>query len=133
MRTADPLGCAPPDFLLRLVALANCMRLSLRERRTRNRVQRSVAGNPGRDDKKERTVAKKGRLLDERAQCACTEPYWPIVRSSLRDFALQRLLQLGGWIAMHLAPISVCKPAFDSVARKSCDTCTTSIDLRLLA
>ena len=50
-RTADPLGCAPPDFLLRLVALANFMRLSVRERRTRNRVQRSVAGNPGRDDK----------------------------------------------------------------------------------
>ena len=31
-----------PDFLLRLVALANFMRLSSRERRTRNRVQRSV-------------------------------------------------------------------------------------------
>jgi hypothetical protein len=46
-----------------LVALANFMRLSLRERRTRNRVQRSVAGNPGRDDKKERVVARKGRLL----------------------------------------------------------------------
>ena len=55
---------APPDFLLRLVALANFMRLSLRERRTRNRVQRSVAGNPGRDDKKERVVARKGRLLN---------------------------------------------------------------------
>ena len=39
---ADPLACAPPDFLLRLVALATFMRLSLRERRTRNRVQRSV-------------------------------------------------------------------------------------------
>jgi hypothetical protein len=25
-RTADPLGCAPPDFLLRLMALANFMR-----------------------------------------------------------------------------------------------------------
>jgi hypothetical protein len=49
-------GYAPPDFLLRLVALANFMRLSLRERRTRYRVQRSVAGNPGRDDKKERVV-----------------------------------------------------------------------------
>jgi hypothetical protein len=36
------LGFAPPDFLLRSVALANFMRLSLRERRTRNRVQRSV-------------------------------------------------------------------------------------------
>jgi hypothetical protein len=57
------LGFAPPDFLLRLVALANFMRLSLRERRTRYRVQRSVAGNPGRDDKKERVVPRKGRLL----------------------------------------------------------------------
>ena len=55
---------APPDFLLRLVALANFMRLSLRERRTRNRVQRSVAGNPGRDDKKEWVVAREGRLLN---------------------------------------------------------------------
>jgi hypothetical protein len=36
-----------------LVALANLMRLSLTERRTRNRVQCSVAGNPGRDDKGE--------------------------------------------------------------------------------
>jgi hypothetical protein len=36
------LRFAPPDFLLRLVALANFMRLSLRERRTSNRVQRSV-------------------------------------------------------------------------------------------
>ena len=62
-RTADPLGCAPPDFLLRLVALANFMRLSLRERRTRNRVQRSVAGNPGRDDK-ERAAVHKGQLLN---------------------------------------------------------------------
>ncbi|MGB8535373.1 MAG: hypothetical protein WCD57_03090, partial [Acidobacteriaceae bacterium] len=46
------LGYAPPDFLLMLVALANLMRLSLKERRTRSRVQRSVAGNPGtlRDD-----------------------------------------------------------------------------------
>jgi len=42
--SAEPqiLGFAPPDFLLRMVALANFMRLSLRERRTRNRVQRSV-------------------------------------------------------------------------------------------
>ena len=50
-RTADSFGFAPPDFLLKFVALANLMRLSLRERRTRNRVQRSVAGNPGRNDK----------------------------------------------------------------------------------
>jgi hypothetical protein len=47
------------------VALANFMRLSLRERRTRNRVQRSVAGNPGRDDNKERVVARKEWLLTE--------------------------------------------------------------------
>jgi hypothetical protein len=46
------------------VALANFMRLSLRERRTRNRVQRSVAGNPGRDDKEERVVARKEWLLN---------------------------------------------------------------------
>jgi hypothetical protein len=38
--------------------LANFMRLSLRERRTRNRVQRSVAGNPGRDDKERAAVHK---------------------------------------------------------------------------
>jgi hypothetical protein len=63
-RNRRSLGFAPPDFLLRLVALANFMRLSLRERRTRNRVQRSVAGNPGRDDKKERVVARKRRLLN---------------------------------------------------------------------
>ena len=58
------LGFAPPDFLLRLVVLATFMRLSLRERRTRNRVRRSLAGNPGRDDKKERVVAREGRLLN---------------------------------------------------------------------
>jgi hypothetical protein len=46
------------------VALANFMRLSLRERRTRNRVQRSVAGNPGRDDNKGRVVPRKERLLN---------------------------------------------------------------------
>ena len=38
------------------------LRLFSRERRTRNRVQRSLAGNPGRDDNKERVVARKGRL-----------------------------------------------------------------------
>jgi len=58
------LGFAPPDFLLSLVVLATFMRLSLRERRTRNRVRRSLAGNPGRDDKKERVVAREGRLLN---------------------------------------------------------------------
>jgi hypothetical protein len=30
-RTADRLGCAPPDFLLRFVALMNFIRLSLRK------------------------------------------------------------------------------------------------------
>jgi hypothetical protein len=63
-RNRRSLGFAPPDFLLRLVALATFMRLSLRERRKRNRVQRSVAGNPGRADKKERVVARKERLLN---------------------------------------------------------------------
>ena len=56
------LDFAPPDFLLRLVALANFMRLSSRERRTRNRVQRSVAGNPGRDDKERAAVHKEWLL-----------------------------------------------------------------------
>ena len=63
-RNRRSLGFAPPDFLLRLVALPSFMRLSSRERRTRNRVQRSVAGNPGRDDKKERVVARKEWLLN---------------------------------------------------------------------
>jgi hypothetical protein len=45
------VGFAPPDFLWNLVALTDLMRLSLRERRTRDLVQCSVAGNPGRDDK----------------------------------------------------------------------------------
>jgi hypothetical protein len=45
------LGFAPPDFLWELMALSHFMRLSLTERRTRGVVQRSVAGNPGRDDK----------------------------------------------------------------------------------
>ncbi len=65
-RNRRSLGFAPPDFLLRLVALANFMRLSLRERRTRNRVQRSVAGNPGRDDKKERVVCKERAVAEPR-------------------------------------------------------------------
>src|ERR1700723_408797 len=47
------LGFAPPDFLWELWALSHFMRLSLTERRTRGVVQRSVAGNPGRDDKGE--------------------------------------------------------------------------------
>ena len=45
------LGFAPPNFLWNLVTLLDLMRLSLRERRTRDLVQCSVAGNPGRDDK----------------------------------------------------------------------------------
>jgi hypothetical protein len=50
-----------------LVALANLLRLSFRERRIRNRIQRSVTGNPGRDDKKERVVAKRGPLPRDKA------------------------------------------------------------------
>ena len=48
-RTADPLGCAP------------------------------TARRGRRDDKKERTVARKGRLLDERAVAEpsnCLNPIW---------------------------------------------------------
>jgi hypothetical protein len=41
------LHFATPDFLWTLVALADVMRLSLRERRTRGFVQSCVAGNPG--------------------------------------------------------------------------------------
>jgi hypothetical protein len=52
-RNRRSLGFAPPDFLWNLVALTDLMRLSLRERRTRDLVQCSVAGNPGRDDKEE--------------------------------------------------------------------------------
>jgi hypothetical protein len=52
-RNCRSLGFAPPDFLWNLVALTNPMRLSLRERRTRDPVQGSVTGNPGRDDKGE--------------------------------------------------------------------------------
>jgi hypothetical protein len=55
---------APPDFLWNLVALMDLMRLSLRERRTRDLVRCCVTGNPGRDDNKERAVARKGRLLN---------------------------------------------------------------------
>jgi hypothetical protein len=45
------LGFAPQDFLWNLVVLTDFMRLSLRERRTRDLLQCSMAGNPGRDDK----------------------------------------------------------------------------------
>jgi len=43
------------------------MRLSLRERRTRDLVQCSVAGNPGRDDKQERATFDKDWLLNRGA------------------------------------------------------------------
>jgi hypothetical protein len=46
------------------MALTDLMRLSIRERRTRDRVQSNVAGNPGRDDKKERATVHKEWLLD---------------------------------------------------------------------
>ena len=57
------LHCATPDFLSNLVALTELMRLSLGERRTRDLIQCSVAGNPGRDDKKERDVVRRGGCL----------------------------------------------------------------------
>jgi hypothetical protein len=49
------------------MALTNLMRLSSQERRIRSRVRRSMAGNPGRDDKKERVVVRRGRLLKDGA------------------------------------------------------------------
>jgi hypothetical protein len=60
---------APPDFLQTLLALADLMRLSLRERRIRNRVRRSVAENPGRDDKKERAIEKERIVVEGRSSC----------------------------------------------------------------
>jgi hypothetical protein len=83
------VGFAPPDFLLRLVALANFMRLSLPERRTRNRVQRSVAGNPGRDDK-ERAAVHKEWLLNRDISISipesgpCSNSFRPSLRDSIR-------------------------------------------------
>jgi hypothetical protein len=62
--TPGQVGCAPPDVLWNLMALTDLMRLSIRERRTRDRVQSNVAGNPGRDDKKERATVHKEWLLD---------------------------------------------------------------------
>ena len=53
-----------PGFPVEVGGVGELHALSLRERRTRNRVRRSVAGNPGRDDKNERVVARKGRLLN---------------------------------------------------------------------
>ncbi len=52
-----------PDFLWELVALSHFMRLSLTERRTRGLLQRSVAGNPGRDDKGEGGALREGWLV----------------------------------------------------------------------
>jgi hypothetical protein len=56
--TADPStarrdrsASLPRNFLRNLLALTDLMRLSLREKRTRDLVQCGVAGNPGRDDK----------------------------------------------------------------------------------
>jgi hypothetical protein len=46
-RNSRSLHFATPDFLWTLVALADLMRLSLRERRTRGFVQCCVAGKPG--------------------------------------------------------------------------------------
>jgi len=44
--TADP-HCAPPDFLLRLVASANFLRLSLTKAANVAVGEDGVAGNPG--------------------------------------------------------------------------------------
>jgi hypothetical protein len=57
-----------PGFLWKLVALSHFMRLSLTERRTRGLVQRSVAGNPGRDDKGEGGAFRGDRFVDLGAQ-----------------------------------------------------------------
>src|SRR5580704_4648690 len=46
-RNSRSLHFATPDFLWTLVALADLMRLSFKESRTRGYVQRCVAGNPG--------------------------------------------------------------------------------------
>jgi hypothetical protein len=64
-RNCRSLGYAPPDFLWNLLALAYLMRLSLRERRTRDLVQRCVAGNPGRDDKGKGNGSIESRCLTE--------------------------------------------------------------------
>ncbi len=60
------LGFAPPDFLWNSVALADLMRPSLREGRTRHLVQCYVAGNPGRDDKGKSRVSSRGRSTARR-------------------------------------------------------------------
>jgi hypothetical protein len=52
-----------PGFPVEIGGVGELHAPFLTERRTRNRVQRSVAGNPGRDDKKERAVARRGLLL----------------------------------------------------------------------
>jgi hypothetical protein len=62
-RNRRSLGYAPPDFLWALVALSHFMRLSLAERRTHGLVQRSVAGNPGRDDKGDGHASMEGGCL----------------------------------------------------------------------
>ncbi len=37
-------------------------------------------------------------------QLVCAEPYWAIIRSSLRDFVLQRAVATPGLKGMHLVP-----------------------------
>jgi len=46
-RNADPSTSLPPDFLLRLVALAKFLRLSLKKAAYAAVVEGCVAGNPG--------------------------------------------------------------------------------------
>jgi hypothetical protein len=102
--TPGQVGFAPPDFLLRLVALMNFMRLSLRERRTRKRVQRSVAGNPGRDDKKERAVEREGPLPWDRAAVAAAGTPFPSTTALSIDstFLCECKKITGSWdVAVH--------------------------------
>jgi hypothetical protein len=53
-----------PGFPVEIGGVGELHAPFLGERRTRNRVQRSVAGNPGRDDNNERVVARKEWLLN---------------------------------------------------------------------
>jgi hypothetical protein len=66
-RTADP--SASLDFLSRVAASVGCVWFSLKRTTSGVADESSAAGNSGfaRDDKKERVVVGKGRLLEERA------------------------------------------------------------------
>src|SRR5258708_24397000 len=52
-------------------------------------------------------VPSTGSALYLRSHCVrlvCAEPYWAIIRSSLRDFVLQTAMTTPGWKGMHLVP-----------------------------